>query len=188
MKLLRLPLIVVLLVLSSASLPQAERFGYAPEEFTARRQRLAQSLGQGTLVLFGASEPQPGVRFRQDNDFFYFTGNETLNAVLVMEAPSGRAHLFMPKRSDTEIRYEGGNWLDEPNAARTHGYVSIQPLTALHEFLARRRTFDTQQLWTRLSERDTVNFGRVDTAIQSARRMNSPFAQHASEDAARIEQ
>lgn len=188
MKLLRLPLIVTLLVLSSASLPRAERFGYPPEEFAARRQKLAQALGQGTLILFGAPEAQAGIRFRQDNDFFYFTGNDTLNAVLVMEAPSGRAHLFMPKRTETEIRYEGGNWLDEPDAARKYGFATIQPLTALNEFLARRRTFDTERLWTRLSERDEVNLGRVDVAIHSARRRNSPFAQQPTEDALRIQQ
>jgi Xaa-Pro aminopeptidase len=103
-----------------------------------------------------------------------------------MDAPSGASHLFMPRLSATEVRYEGGNWLDEPDAASRHGFASIQPLTALHEFLARRRGVSGQQvLWTRLSERDYVNHGRVDTAIQTARRLSNPFAQQPTEDAAR---
>src|SRR5690606_17198683 len=144
--------------------------------------KLAQALGQGPVILFGAPEAHAGLRFRQDSDFFYVTGNDTLNAVLAMEAPSGRAHRFMPKRTETEIRYDGGNWLAESDAERRYGGATIQPLTALNEFLARRRTFNTERPWTRLSERDEVNLGRVDVAIHSARRRNSPFAQQPTED------
>ena len=34
-----------------------ERMGYPPEEFAARRQQLAKVLQRGTLVMFGATEP-----------------------------------------------------------------------------------------------------------------------------------
>ena len=184
---LRLPLAILLALLAWAPVPRAERFGYPPEEFAARRQRLAKSLGTGTLVMFGAAAQAPGLRFRQDNDFFYLTGNEAMSAVLVMDVPSGQAHVFMPKLSAREVQYEGGNWLDERDAAKKYGVASIQPLTSLQEFLARRRTFDSQTLWVRLSERDEVNFGRVDVAVHQARRLNNPFAQFPSEDALRIQ-
>ena len=39
--------------------------------------------------MFGATQPPAGLRFRQDNDFYYLTGNESLNAVLVMDAGEG---------------------------------------------------------------------------------------------------
>ncbi|HEY5618467.1 MAG TPA: Xaa-Pro peptidase family protein [Vicinamibacterales bacterium] len=184
---LRLTRLVVVLWVIWATTPSAERMGYAPEEFAARRQRLASALERGTLVMFGATAPTSGLRFRQDNDFFYLTGNEALNAALVMDAATGDAHLFMPKLSPTEIRYEGPNWLEEPDAARKYGFASIQPLSAMHEFLARRRSAPgTETLWARLSERDTVNQGRVDIAISTARRLGNPFAQHPTEDALRV--
>jgi len=123
----------------AADAPRAERMGYSADEFAARRQRLAKALDTGTLVMFGAAEAAAGLRFRQDNDFFYLTGNEGVNAVLVMDAPGGRSHLFIPKLSAIEVRYEGGNWLEEADAARKYGFASIQPLTGLQEFLARRR-------------------------------------------------
>jgi Xaa-Pro aminopeptidase len=161
--------------------------GYQSSEFTARRDRVATALGSGTLVMFGNTEAAPGLRFRQDNDFFYLTGNESVNAVLVMDLATHAAHLFMPARSATEVRYEGGNWLSEPDAARTRGFASIQPITALHEFLGRRRAnADPDVLWARLSERDAVNRSRLDAAIDLGRRLSNPFAQHVSEDAARI--
>jgi Xaa-Pro aminopeptidase len=166
--------------------PHGERMGYAAEEFSARRARLAATLARGTLVMFGATTPTPGLRFRQDHDFYYLTGNESLNASLVMDAGTGAAHLFLPKLSESEIRYEGSNWLEERNAAKKYGFTSIQPVAALHEFLARRRSVSGQiPLWLRLSERDEVNHGRLDIALNTARRLATPFSQQPSEDAAR---
>jgi Xaa-Pro aminopeptidase len=179
--------VLLLLAITWSSAPSAERMGYAPGEFAARRERLAKVLKRGTLVMFGATAASPGVRFRQDNDFFYLTGNESLNAALVMDAATGESHLFLPKLSANEIRYEGGNWLDQPDAARSYGFTTIQPLQGMHEFLARRRSMPgSDTLWTRLSERDTVNNGRADTAISTARRLVNPFAQHPTEDALRV--
>ena len=122
----------------------AERFGYPPEEFSARRDRLVTALRTqrpdgGTVILFGASTATPGVRFRQDHDFYYLTGSEALNAVLVMDVPSGDAHIFMPKLSATQVQFNGGNWLDESGAAKKYGFASVQPLPALAEFLMKRR-------------------------------------------------
>lgn len=176
----------VLLWLLWAGAPSAERMGYAPEEFTARRQRLAQALQRGTLLMFGATSPSPGLRFRQDNDFFYLTGNESLNAALIMDAASGDAHLFMPKLSAGEMRYEGSNWLEEADGARKYGFASIQPLDRLPEFLARRRNAAGDTLWMRLSERDAVNYARYETSLQVGRRLRNPFAQHPTEDAHRV--
>jgi Xaa-Pro aminopeptidase len=183
------PRIVVVLLLSLiwVALPHAERMGYPPGEFSARRDKLAKGLERGLVVMFGATEATPGVRFRQDNDFFYLTGNESLNGALVMDIAAKTSHLFLPKLTTTQIRYEGGNWLDEPDAAKAHGFTSIQPITVLPEFLARRRGVSgTEVFWTRLSERDDVGGGRVDTAIEAGRRVVNPYAQQPSEDAVRI--
>jgi Xaa-Pro aminopeptidase len=179
--------VLLLALLVWTAVPRAERMGYAPEEFAARRARLAAVLQRGTLIMFGATEPAAGLRFRQDNDFFYLTGNESLNAVLVMDVRTGDAHLFMPKLTPAEIRFEGPNWLEEADAARRYSFASIQPLSGLHEFLARRRSVaGADAVWARLSERDTVNHGRADTAINTARRLTNPFAQHPGEDALRM--
>ena len=177
---------VALIAVLWVCVPAAERFGYSADEFAARRQRLARALQRGTLVMFGATSPTPGIRFRQDNDFFYLTGNEDLNAALVMDAASAEAHLFLPKLGAAEVRFEGPNWLEGPDAARTHGFASVQPITAMPEFLARRRAIaGAETLWTRLVERDAVNYARGEIATQTARRLANPFGQYRSEDAQR---
>jgi Xaa-Pro aminopeptidase len=169
--------------------PAAQRVGYPVDEFASRRQKLAAALGDGALVMFGVTEAPAGLRFRQDNDFYYLTGNESLNAALLLDAPSGRTQLFLPAQDAVDIRYNGANWLQEPDAARTHGFAAVRPLTELPDALARRRSVaGPGVLWARLSERDEVNFGRYDGALNQARRLANPFGQYVSEDAARAAQ
>jgi Xaa-Pro aminopeptidase len=182
---LRKALVVVLALVASPAF--AERMGYPPTEFAARREKLAQAVEQGLIVMFGATDAAPGVRFRQDNDFFYLTGNESTNGVLAIDAATKASYLFLPKLTAVQIRYEGGNWLDETDAARTHGFTSIQPITALGEFLGRRRGVSGMEtFWTRLSERDEVGSGRIDAAIDAGRRLINPFAFAPNQDATRI--
>jgi Xaa-Pro aminopeptidase len=171
-----------LILFSFVTLP-AERTGYPPEEFTARRKALASALGQGTVVLFGKTMPAVSVRFRQDNDFYYFTGNEDLNAVFVMDSGTAASWLFLPAQSAGEIRSDGKNWLTS-GEAQARGFEGILPLTELNEFLARRRAMASgpPTLWTRLSEADEVDGGRRDSSIDLARRYNNPLGAQPSED------
>jgi Xaa-Pro aminopeptidase len=169
----------------------AERFGYPPEEFSVRRDRLvaalrAEGAGRGTVILFGASEFTPGLRFRQDHDFYYLTGSEALNAVLVIDVASGDAHIFMPKLSPAQVQFDGGNWLDERDSGRTYRFASVQPLSALADFLNGRQSGGTTgAMWVRLSDRDEIDRGRGEVRTGVARRRANPFAQHPTEDAAR---
>ena len=176
------------LVLSCAAWLTAERFGYAPEEFTARRAKLAAALRaqapEGTLILFGSSTATPGLRFRQDHDFYYLTGNESLNAVFVMDIASGASHLFLPTLTRSQIQFDGGNWLNESGAAAKYGLTSIEPLTSLKEFMSRR---PAGTLWARLSEADVVDLGRGEVRSTIARRRVNPLAQYPTEDTARAD-
>jgi len=176
--------LLVLLPMSRDS--AAQRVTYPPEEFRARRDGLARLVGQGHVLLFGATAAQPGVRFRQDNDFFYLTGSEDLNAVLVMDAAKGESFLFLPVQNESQVRVDGPNWLHEAGAAKARGFVALHPLPYLEEFLARRRKSGPQAVWVRMSERDEVDASRGDTALHLARRQSSSFGGQPSEDAHRV--
>ena len=105
-------LAVVLSALIGARGVRAERLGYPPEEFAGRRAALAKALGEGTLLLFGSTMPANGSRFRQDNDFYYFTGSEDAERrPPSMDASSGETRLFLPTQSESEVRSDGTNWL-----------------------------------------------------------------------------
>ena len=180
--------VAVFFVLCFTAWLAAERFGYAAEEFTARRTRLTAALRaqspSGTLILFGSSTATPGIRFRQDHDFYYLTGNESLNAVLVMDVATGDSRMFLPRLTRTQVQYDGGNWLNESGAAEKYGFASIEPLTALKEFMSSR---PAGTLWARLSEADVVDLGRGEVRSTISRRRANPLAQYPTDDAARVE-
>jgi Xaa-Pro aminopeptidase len=169
----------------------AQRTGYPPEEFAARRAALAARVKTGLVMFFGDTMPDLGVRQRQDNDFYYFSGNEDLNAVLVMGAADGSAHLFLPRQTPSEIRADGKNWLElgADEMAKARGLTTIQPLDQLTEFLARRREWSgPQPLWIRMSEADEVDQSRGNKTLYLSRRFKGPFGGQPSEDAWRVDQ
>jgi Xaa-Pro aminopeptidase len=171
--------------MTAAALP-AQRTGFPAEEFSARRAALAKALGQGTVLLAGRTLPLSGVRFRQDNDFYYLTGNEDVNAVLVMDTPGGASVLFLPTQAAGEIRSDGKNWLSLGDQAKARGFSAILPLTELSEYLARRTA--AGPLYTRLTESDEVDDSRRTRASYYARRMNNLLGGQPSEDAWRVDQ
>ena len=62
-----------------------QRTGYSSEAFARRRARLFEQVSEGIIILFGECHLQPAAHFRQDNDFYYFTGVEDPHTILVME-------------------------------------------------------------------------------------------------------
>ncbi|MGD2122727.1 MAG: Xaa-Pro peptidase family protein [Gemmatimonadota bacterium] len=167
-----------------ASQAQAQKIEYLPEEFSARRRALCESLGhEGHVLMFGKTVVPAGIRFRQDNDFYYLTGNENLNAILFMDASSCTATLFLPAQTEREASRDGWNMLYQEGAAEEHGLGAVHPLSHLQEFLARNRTSGQQNLYVRLSESTEVDQSRTDMAIFTARRMANPFGAFPSEDA-----
>ncbi|HOG27988.1 MAG TPA: Xaa-Pro peptidase family protein [Vicinamibacterales bacterium] len=163
----------------------AARLGYPPEEFIGRRQALAKAVGSGTVVLFGRTEAQAGIRFRQDNDFYYFTGNEDLNAAMVLEAPSGSATLYLPRQTASEIRAHGKNWLTDAGLGKPWGFAAIRPLDDLPLAVARVAGSADSRLWLRLAAGDEADVNRSEHATSLARRLVNLGGTALSEDASR---
>jgi Xaa-Pro aminopeptidase len=163
----------------------AERLGYPPSEFIARRQALAKELKSGTIVLFGRTEPPAGIRFRQDNDFYYFTGNEGLNAAMVLNAATGAATLLLPHQGASEIRALGKNWLENPEAGKPWGFAAIEAIDVLPGVLARLAASADPTVWLRLQAGDEADINRGEHATNLARRLLNVGGTYLSEDANR---
>lgn len=177
------------LILALASPAAAERFEYPPQEFKDRRAELCSAIeGDATVLLFARTSPLAGLRFRQDHDFFYLTGNENTNAIAVIDAESCESWLFLPTQTAREASRDGWNWLYQEGAPERWGFTEIKGLHYLGEFLARRRTSGRHPLFMRMSERDEIDNSRSDAAIYMARRMVNPWGAQPSEDAWRVEQ
>jgi len=178
--------IVALLAGLFAPLLRAQRTGYTREEFARRRAALMDQVKDGAVILFGDAAAPAGSHFRQDNDLFYFAGNEDLGAILVL-VPSARASfLFLPQQTARERQYDGPNLLDDPNAKAKAGFTDIFPSTYLDEFLARGLDRFAGRFHVRLSPRDSLDKDRGETGMMDGRRSRSHYNDQLSADLYRI--
>jgi len=140
----------------------------------------------GAIVLFGDASLPAGTHFRQDNDFFYLTGNEDLGGVLVMLPASRSSYLLLPKRSAREIQYDGPGLLEDPDGKAKAGFNDILAVGDLDEFLARNVARAGGVFHVRLSPRDTLDDARSETALWDGRRSRSHYNAQLSIDQYRI--
>ena len=97
-----------------------------------RRAKLFEKIPDGIAVLFAAKGQHYPVKFRQSPDFYYLTGIEEAGAVLVMSGPTKSSFLFVPRRSEPQIRADGpGIWQIEKRE-EVYGVTRVQPI---EEFL-----------------------------------------------------
>lgn len=124
-----------LFILSVLLAVAASAFAQKPfdkTEFVARRAKLFEKISDGIAVIFAAKGQFYPVKFRQAPDFYYLTGIEEPGAVLVMSGPSKSTFLFVPRRSEPQLRAEGpGIWQMEKRE-EVYGMTRVQPI---EEFL-----------------------------------------------------
>jgi Xaa-Pro aminopeptidase len=170
-----------------APLLMAQRTGYSPEEFVRRRAALMDQVKDGAIILFGDAAVPSGTHFRQDNDFFYFTGVEDLGAVLVMGPAPKASYLFLPQRSAREIQYDGPGLLEDAAGKAKAGFSDVLAVGDLDEFLARASGRAAGKLYVRLSPRDSLDGARSEMALRDGRRSRSHYNDQLSVDQYRIE-
>ena len=162
------------LVIMTGSVP-AERSGFSKEEFFRRRTALMDQVKDGLVIFFGDVSAAPGAHFRQDNDFFYFSGNEDTNAVLLMVPRRAEAYLFLPQQTAREEMVDGPNLLRDPQAKTKTGFTDVFPLSYFDEFLARTMGRVEPVFHLRLSPRDTMDGARYETSLFYARQARTHY-------------
>lgn len=164
----------------------AQRTGFTKEEFERRRTALMEHVEDGAVILFGEAEAPAGAHFRQDNDFFYFTGNEDLGAILVLVPAMRQSVFFLPRQTPREEMIDGPNLLKDPDGKCKTGFTEIFPVSYFDEFLARNMTRFEGRFHVRLSPRDMMDLSRSETALMAARRARSHYNDQVSIDAHRL--
>jgi Xaa-Pro aminopeptidase len=146
-----------------------------PQEFARRRAELAKQLKTGYLLLFARRTLPEAVHYREDNDFFYYTGISDPGAVLVMDVAKGTAVLFEPQQAPRTRQVYGANLLSLPEEKRKEmGFETVLPLDLLDRGLARALVSDTD-LWLRLSFADKADGARPETGADYGEEYNHPY-------------
>lgn len=82
----------------------------------ARRQALMERVEEGVILLRGAGAPEDYREFRQDNNFWYFTGLSTPDAALVLVPSTGQQVLLVPP-ANPQMEMWMGDLVDPEEAA-----------------------------------------------------------------------
>ena len=110
------------------------------ERYRKRRERLAQRIQSGVALLMSGkiSEDHP---FAPDPDFYYLTGVDTPDAVLVLWPDAPRASwkevLFLPPADPLYERWNGPRLHPDENTARQLKVTTVLPNTHFDETLGR---------------------------------------------------
>jgi Xaa-Pro aminopeptidase len=99
------------------------------ETYRERRRRLAEKLGGGTFVIWGTGDDRgygDVGTFRQSSDFFYLSGVELPNAMIVLRpAEDDGDYLFLPPRNENVERWTGPKWGPGEEAAAALGFAQV---------------------------------------------------------------
>lgn len=73
---------------------------FSQAEFQRRRAELMRRVGPNLAAMAGASANETWRRFRQHNDFYYFTGLEAPNLYFILDGKAKKSYLFGPRAAD----------------------------------------------------------------------------------------
>jgi Xaa-Pro aminopeptidase len=146
-----------------------------PQEFARRRQELAKQLKTGYLLLFARTILPEANHYREDNDFFYYTGLADPGAILAMDASTGQTTIFEPQQSSRTKQVYGANLLSlTPDAREKLGFKSVLPIDNLDGLLAYVFGKETD-LWLRMTFPDKADGARSETGHDYAAEYASPY-------------
>ncbi len=98
-------LLIGVLCIQSASAQDMWKY-FTPADFAARRTSLMKQIGDGVAILQGAELPEPYIKFRQDNNFYYLSGVEAPSAMLIIDGKNKTTTLLVPDNIPGDIKEE----------------------------------------------------------------------------------
>lgn len=148
-----------------------------PQEFARRRSELAKQLKTGWSLLFARINEPEANAYREDNDFYYYTGLADQGAVLLMNNENGETTIFEPVQQPRVKQVYGPNLLGLDEAGRNQlGYKNVVSVEYLDLVLARSFGQVTPpDLWVRLGFADKADGARPETAFDYAEQYAAPY-------------
>ncbi len=107
--------------------------------FASRREALMKKIEGAIAVLQGAPDSPSLKAFRQDNNFYYLTGLEVPNALLLLDAARHHTILFLPPRDEDKERWEGPGLFAGPEVRTRTGIDEVLELARFTEELEKRK-------------------------------------------------
>lgn len=164
---------IICMLFSEAASSQTMWKYFTPDDFAARRNTVMEKIGDGVLVLTGAELPEGYIKFRQDNNFYYLTGVEVPDAVLVIDGKTRSAHLLVPDNISKDIKTEA---MIKPGdeAAKLYRFTSVLSKTIMTGMLNRYAS-GGQSFYLQSSPQETAEMSRDRCLLTRTNHLNDPW-------------
>ena len=148
-----------------------------PQAFAARRVALAKQLKTGYAILFARNDIPEAAHYREDNDFFYFTGLQDPGAVMLMDVEKGTVIIFEPQQAGRTAQVYGSNLLALPaTEQQSLGYSVVLPIGNLDLRLSMLLQVKAGcDIWVRLGFPDKADGARPEVGRDHAWKFAHPY-------------
>ncbi len=131
---------------------------FTPDDFASRRKKVMEKIGDGFVVMLGAELTESYTKFRQDNNFYYLTGVEVPDAVLLIDGKSKQSVLLVPDNIPNDIKTEALIKAG-PEAAAAYKFDRVVSKTAMGRVLNNYAS-NGQAFYTPLSPQELAEMSR----------------------------
>ncbi len=173
MKKIKLIYIVVGLLFSQTVISQTMWKYFSPEDFEVRRNRVMAQIGDGILILQAAELPEGYAKFRQDNNFYYLTGVEIPDAVLIINGKSKESILLVPDNISKDIKTEAVIKAGD-DAAKLYKFTNVVSKTNFTAMLNRYASTG-QTFYLQSSPQETAEMSRDRCMLTRTNHLNDPW-------------
>ncbi len=179
--------IFILLVMTAAAAAQERQPHFtkvfSKEEFARRRAKVLEEIGPKAVAVLKGNEGMPAyVPFRQDNNFFYLSGAEAPEAILLLDGATRQATLFVPPRNERREQSEGLLLVPGKTAQELTGIASVVEVGAFAETLQRLAP-SRDTLYTPVAPQELVAMSRDLAVRYNLERINDPWDGRSSREA-----
>ncbi len=173
MKLPKLIFCCTFLLFAESSFSQTMWKYFTPEDFEVRRNKVMEKIGDGVLILQGAELPEAYVKFRQDNNFYYLTGVEVPDAVLIIDGKTKESVLLVPDITSKDIKTEA---IIKPGdeAAALYKFDRVISKTMMTTIL-NRNSSTGQPFYLQSTPQETTEMSRDRCMMTRVNRINDPW-------------
>lgn len=166
--------LAIILTIASGIFTVSAQENFNKAEFAARRAKVFDKIGDAAAIVFANEKHRYPVKFRQAPDFYYLTGIEEPDAILVLLGADKRALLFARRTQPWQKIVEGPGIFDLKNAAEIYGLSVILPLDEF--FIATASTMaQATKLYAPLSAPDDLQYARFEIPFSEAETLNHPL-------------
>jgi len=156
-----------------------------PQEFAARRAELMAQAKTGFTLLFARNDIPEAAHYREDNDFYYYTGVQDPGAVLALDNANGKMMLFEPQQAGRTAQVYGANLLSRLDEAKRLGFSSVMPIGNLDIWLSYAvSAHPPVDLWIRQGFPDKADGARPEVGRDHAWKFAHPYHEDVPQDLA----